>query len=91
MATLTASKKTARLDLRLTQEQKEEIELAADLGGISLSQWSIEKLLTSARETINRSTHTVLSDEDFDAFASALERPMNPKLKAFVSEKTIWE
>ena len=69
----------------MTSEQKEEVELAASLSGISLSQWSLENLLASAREVIARSGHTVMSPEDFDAFTEALDRPLNPKLERFVS------
>ena len=88
MATLAASqKKDARIDLRMTSAQKEEVELAASISGISVSQWVIENLLSCARDTIARNNHTVLAPEDFDAFVVA---PMNPTLKAFVSQKTIW-
>lgn len=90
MATL-SSKKTARIDLRMTEEQKEEVELAASLNGISLSQWSLENLLANAREAIAKSGHTVMSPEDFDAFVDALDKPMNSTLAGFVSQKTIWE
>lgn len=92
MATLAASqKKDARIDLRMTSAQKEEVELAASISGISMSQWVLENLLSCARETISRSNHTVLAPEDFDVFVAALDAPMNPKLEAFVSQKTIWE
>lgn len=91
MATISASKKDARIDLRMTSEQKEEVELAASLSGISLSQWSLENLLASAREVIARSGHTVMSPEDFDAFTEALGRPLNPKLERFVSQRSVWE
>ncbi len=91
MATISTAKKDARLDLRMTAEQKEEIELAASLGGISLSQWSLENLLASAREVIARSGHTVMSPEDFDAFSAALDKPMSPELEKFVSQRSVWE
>ena len=77
--------------LRMTSAQKEEVELAASISGISVSQWVIENLLSCARDTIARNNHTVLAPEDFDAFVDALDAPMNPTLKAFVSQKTIWE
>ena len=64
---------------------------AHDLSGISLSQWSLENLLASAREVIARSGHTVMSPEDFDAFTEALDRPLNPKLERFVSQRSVWE
>ena len=64
MAAITSHKKSARLDLRMTVEQKEEVELAASLSGISLSQWSLESLLAKAREVIARSGHTVMAPAD---------------------------
>ena len=91
MATIATPKKDARIDLRMTSEQKEEVELAANLSGISLSQWSLENLLAAARDVIARSGHTVMSPEDFDAFSAALDKPMNPKLESFVSQRSIWE
>ena len=90
VTTIASNKKNARLDLRMTAEQKE-VKLAASLSGISLSQWSLENLLTSAREVIARSGHTVMAPADFDAFVEALDAPMNPTLKKFVSQKTMWE
>ena len=86
-----AQKKDARIDLRMTRSQKEELELAASMSGISMSQWVMENLLSCARETIAKSTRTVLDPERFDEFVAALDRPMNPRLEAFANEKTIWE
>lgn len=91
MATYSVPKKDARIDLRMTSAQKEELELAASISGISMSQWVLENLLSAARETISRSNHTVMSSSDFDAFVEALDRPMNSTLNEFVSQKTIWE
>ena len=91
MQTVATHEKSARLDPRMTTEQKEGIELAASLSGISLSQWSLENLLVSAREVIARSDHTVMAPAGFDAFVEALDAPMNPTLKKFVSQKTMWE
>lgn len=91
MATLNAPKKDARLDLRMTRDQKEELELAANLSGISMSQWALENLLSCARETISRSNHTIMAAEDFDAFVEALDKPMNPTLRSFTEQKTMWE
>lgn len=91
MASIKAVKKGARVDLRMTHGQKDEIELAASLSGISMSQWALESLLSCARDTIARSNHTVMAPEDFDAFTEALDRPMNPTLRSFVEQKTVWE
>lgn len=91
MATLGSVKKNARIDLRMTSEQKSEMELAAGLSGITMSQWALENLLACARETIARSNRTIMSAEDFDAFVEALDKPMNPTLAEFASRKTMWE
>lgn len=88
VTTIASNKKNARLDLRMTAEQKE-AKLAASLSGISLSQWSLENLLTSAWEVIARSGHTVMAPADYDTFVEALDAPMNPTLKKFVSQKTM--
>ena len=86
-----AEEERTALDLRMTGQQKDEMELAANLSGISMSQWAIENLLACARETISRSNHTVMSPEDFDAFPPPFDEPMNPALAEFASRKTIWE
>lgn len=91
MVAIASNKMNARLDLRMTAEQKEEVELAASLSGISLSQWSLENLLANAREVIARSGHTVMAPADFDAFVEALDAPMNRTLEKFVSQETMWE
>ena len=66
-------------------------EFSVSISGISMSQWVLKTLLSAACETIFRSNHTVMSSSDFDAFVKALDRPMNPTLSEFVSQKTIWE
>ncbi|MBC7032500.1 DUF1778 domain-containing protein, partial [Salmonella enterica subsp. enterica serovar Enteritidis] len=52
MATLTkqtvSKQKTSRLDIRLTDAQRQPIERAAELTGSTLTQWTARHLLESA-------------------------------------------
>lgn len=92
MATVAQAPKTSRLDLRLTDEEKTQIEKAAALCGISMSQWSISCLLDRAREVILESRALSLSDEAFNAFSQMLDRPMPSSFAAFLDEEDVsWE
>ena len=91
MATATLDRKTSRLDLRLTDEQKRRIETAASLSGISVSQWSISHLLESAQQAIADQSTLRMTEEAFDAFAALLDEPVEPDFASFLTEKTRWE
>ena len=92
MATITDAPKTSRLDLRLTEDEKEQIERAAAICGISMSQWSISCLLDRARELILQSRTLSLSDEAFANFSQMLDEPMPASFAAFLDEEaTSWE
>ena len=60
MATLTkqtvSKQKTSRLDIRLTDAQRQLIERAAELTGSTLTQWTARHLLESARKDIEEAT-----------------------------------
>lgn len=91
MATGTLGQKTNRIDIRMSDEQKRQIEEAASLSGLSVSQWSLGHLLSIAREEILRSNTISLTTESFDAFAALLDEPADPTFARFAEEKTIWE
>ena len=67
MAGITAARQSEHLYLRMTCDQSKELELAANLSGVSLSQWALENLLSYARETIAPNNRTIMAAEDFDA------------------------
>ncbi|MBD2530883.1 DUF1778 domain-containing protein [Nostoc flagelliforme FACHB-838] len=75
----TSSAKDCRIDLRVTQEQKELLERAASLKGISLSAYTLFHLLPLAKQDIDANERLVLSNLDRDLFMSAMENP--PELK----------
>ena len=91
MTTATLVKKASRLDLRMTDEQKRQIEAAAAASGSSVSQWSLDRLLRSARREIAEQESTVLSAQAFDEFCRLLDGPADPVFARFAARKTIWE
>ena len=74
-----SSAKDCRIDLRVTQEQKELLELAASLKGISLSAYTLFHVLPVAKQDIDANERLVLSNRDRDLFMSVMENP--PELK----------
>lgn len=90
MATMAMSK-SSRIDLRLTDEQKQLIETAAGINSTSVSQWSVDRLCNCARNEIYDSQRTILSAEAFDQLVEDLEKPMNPTLAAFIAKRSIWD
>jgi len=71
----TSKVKDSRIDLRVTQEQKELLEKAASLRGISLSAYTLLHLLPIAKQDIDTQERLILSDLDRDLFMSIMENP----------------
>lgn len=67
--------KNSRIDLRVTQEQKEILEKAASLRGISLSAYTLLHLLPIASQEIEAREKLILSERDRDLLMSTLENP----------------
>jgi uncharacterized protein (DUF1778 family) len=80
--------KGSRIDLRVTQAQKELLETAAALRGVSLSAYTLFHLLAIAKQEIEAHQRLILSDRDRDLFMSALENPpeLQGKLKAAIAK-----
>ena len=71
----TSKVKDSRIDLRVTQEQKELLEKAASLRGISLSAYTLLHLLPLAKQDIDTQERLILSDRDRDLFMPIMENP----------------
>lgn len=67
--------KNARLELRLTAEQKETIETAASISGRSVSDFTATVLTEQAQLVIQEDRQLRVDAEHFDAFIHALEKP----------------
>lgn len=75
----TSKAKDRRIDLRVTQEQKELLERAAALKGVSLSAYTLFYVLPAAEQEVGFHERLVLSNRDRDLFMSVMENP--PELK----------
>jgi uncharacterized protein (DUF1778 family) len=84
----TSSAKNSRIDLRVTQEQKELLEKAASLRGISLSAYTLFHLLPVAKQDLEAHEKLILSDRDRDLFLSVMENPpeLQGKLKTAIKK-----
>lgn len=75
MATTT---RKARLDFRLSDDQKRMIEQAATATGQSVSDFAIANLVQAARRTIDEVTVTRLSMRDRDIFLNLIASEAEP-------------
>ena len=91
MATSSVPLKQSRIDIRMTREQKRQIEEAAEVNGMNVSQWSLDRLLSSARHEIQAARTTVLSGEDFDRFVQLLDAPRPAAVSELMERRPPWE
>ena len=91
MATMAMGPRDARLDLRMNSEQKETIARAANASGMSISQWALDRLMSSARSDLLDASTLVMQERQFDEFVRLLEEPVSPVFESFVNEATIWD
>lgn len=82
--------KTSRMDIRMTADQRRQIERAAQLSGESISQWSLSTLIAHAQEVIAGSQAVAMTVESFDTFARLLDEPQDPTFATFAAGSTRW-
>ena len=70
--------KSDRIELRLTSDQKSEIEQAAALSGRTVTDFSVSVLVREAEEVIRFERELHLSKKSWDAFNEILDRPAKP-------------
>lgn len=87
----TLERRSARLDLRMTESDKAQIEAAARIDGVTVSQWSISHLVENARKAIAEQATIRLALESFDEFARLLDAPRDSVFDEFAKGKTRWE
>jgi uncharacterized protein (DUF1778 family) len=68
----------ARLDFRLTREDKRIIEEAATVTGQSVSDFAVNSLVEAARQAIERAAVTRMSIRDRDTFLRLIESDAEP-------------
>jgi uncharacterized protein (DUF1778 family) len=79
--------KNARLEARVTIEQKQLLERAASLRGQNLTEFMVSALNDAATQTIRDSELIALTDRDRQAFAAALLNPPPPSERAIADAK----
>ena len=67
--------KSERLELRLTSEQKSEIERAAAISGRSVTDFSVPLLVDEAAEVVRQERELRMSQNAWDAFNKILDEP----------------
>ncbi len=86
MSTPTQVPQTTTIEITINREQKELIEKAATLWGLSLSEYLLEVALNLAEEMPLKSEQIVLSEPNWEIVTSAIENPpqLNSKLKSAI-------
>jgi uncharacterized protein (DUF1778 family) len=71
-----------RIDIRLRPEQKSEIEKAAHVKGLTLTDFIVQNAITNARQTIREYETWTMERPDAEIFAAALMKPakLGPQL-----------
>ena len=86
-----SANKNSRFEMRLSQEQRSRIDQAAELQGMSASQWALSNLMDAADRDIREAHMLRLSDESWNAFITALDGPMPDQLVRLLQEEPIWK
>lgn len=73
--------KKERLQTQVTSSQKELIQKAALIEGLSVSEYIIQKAQEAAHKTIQENERMILGEEDSRAFVEALLNPGKPNKK----------
>ncbi len=83
--------KSARVDFRLSPEQKVLLDEAATLSGTSLSEFVLQSAQAAANDVLADRTRFILPPERWAAFADALTRPPRhlPRLAALLSSPSV--
>lgn len=76
-------KKNARLEARVTAEQKQLMERAAGLRGQNLTEFMVAVLAEAATRIVKDSELIELTNRDRQVFAEALLNPSHPSEQAF--------
>src|SRR5579864_4758731 len=82
MRKIAVRKTRERIDVRLRPEQKTEIERAAHIKGLTITDFIIQNAVTNARQTIRKYETWTLERPDAEIFAAALMEPasLGPRL-----------
>ena len=82
MSVTAINKSSERIDVRLRPEQKSDIERAAQIKGLTVTDFILQYALDNARQTIREYETWTLERPDAEIFAAALAQPakLGPQL-----------
>ena len=83
--------KASRFEMRLTPSQKERLDQAAEIKGLSTSQWALSNLLVAADRDIQESHVLYLDDEQWNSFIKSLDEPMPTTMVELLESEPIWK
>lgn len=83
--------KASRFEMRLTPSQKERLDQAAEIKGLSTSQWALSNLLVAADRDTQESHVLYLDDEQWNSFIKSLDEPMPTKMVELLESEPIWK
>lgn len=84
------STKTARIDLRLTEEQHDLLEHAATIAGSSLASFCVASLMDVAAARIAQARAVTLSEDDWQQFTAALDAPDDQAWQRLRAMTPVW-
>jgi uncharacterized protein (DUF1778 family) len=86
-------RRVSRLNLRATDRQKRLFETAALRRGVTVTEFVLQSAQTRAEEILAEEQHFVLSPERWNAFVTALDRPVvkKPRLRRLLSTSSVLE
>lgn len=70
---------------------KERLDQAAEIKGLSTSQWALSNLLVAADRDIQESHVLYLDDEQWNSFIKSLDEPMPTKMVELLESEPIWK
>lgn len=93
MVNLKRKQKKERIYLRVTSEQKDILERAAQEKHISLTNFVLENSYEAALRILTDKTHFLLNEEQWNAFCQALDAPPReiPALRKLLTEPSVFD
>lgn len=86
-------KRTAAINLRALETQRNLIDKAANLAGKNRSDFMLEAACREAENVLLDQRLFMVSEKEFNTFTTLLDAPVkdNPALRKFMSRKAPWE
>jgi len=91
MSVITDERRDARLDLRMSSENRALINEAAQLNGTSLTDYVMSVVVRAARSDVLQARVLQLAPDAWDDFIAALSEPDTPVAAALRSRTTRWD